>query len=208
MKGKKNKEATSENKELQKVYQELLGESENKEQTKRSLDRLVELSKIEATSNVEVFVPISSVSDTVDMGAYKLSRCSKGFLFTAKGGIQTLVSWGEKAICSMLETLMDIEKTKDKEEDKDAKQTKETFSTAVKYVFGLTPFVASMGIQELLAIATCVSQTLEKSANKLLEEAAVREESEQDVKDNIEYENQLKALKQLVDEFSNLPNVD
>lgn len=108
----------------------------------------------------------------------------------------------------MLETLMDVEKAKDKEEDEDAKQTKKTFATAVKYVFGLTPFVASMGIQELLAIATCVSQTLEKSANKLLEEAKVRDESEQDVKDNIEYENQLKVLQQLMDEFSHLPNVE
>lgn len=169
------------------------------------LKSLEKLRQQEAVEAVEVEVTTKSVTDEIDFGETKIQRCAKGFLFTAKGGLQTLVSWRMERVCKMCETLFYYRDYAPKEEE--AQKLVSALTNAILYVFQ-APIFASLNEQTLVYTATDILRRFNDAAEAMIDSAEPSEETEEDVKANIKAENEDKALAQLVDEAAKLPNYD
>jgi hypothetical protein len=201
---KKQKQPTLSEK-IKEVESQILANSKDAKFTKKLLKNRIELQKQADVVPVEISVPLSTITDEIDFGVVKIQRCAQGFLLTAKGGMQTLVSWRMNAVCEMIQPLYDWKETPTEDEEEQSNRT--AYTNALLYVFQALLF-ASMGQQSLFEIATKILEVFNARADTLVDNALPSEETEADVKANIEAENEAKLAEQLVNEAENLPNYD
>lgn len=194
---------------VKEVENQIIANSNDETSAKKLVGRLQDLYKQLAIEPVEVEVTTKSVTDEIDFGATKIQRCSKGFLFTAKGGLQTLASWRMQSVCDMIENLFKLARTvPETEEERDYN---ERYKSSVLYVLQ-APIFASVGRStnpiSLFEIAAQCIKSFNKVTNEVIENMHPSEETEKDVKENIAEYNALKAILNLADEAENLPNYD
>lgn len=148
-------------------------------------------------------VPTSDIVEVIDFGACVIYRLRTGYMFEAKGGMQTYISLRMQSICTMLQTLFDLHNKEDKTEDENT--IYDAFSSAILYCCQCLIF-ASMNEESLYGIATDILKRFNEYCAENYEKAEVREETEADIKANIEAENFNTAIQTLVD--SPLPPED
>jgi hypothetical protein len=208
---RKKKQTNSLAEQLKEAESLLLANLKDAQYGKKLIRKYADLTKQNALSGVELQVTTKSITDSIDFGAVKVDRCAQGFLFTAKGGLQTLVSWRMQRVCGLIQLLFTIRDEFSGEElDEETRKYYQTVATAVQYVFQ-APIFASSDSLALLDIATAIVTAFNASAERKLAEAEAEgatEETEQDVKDNIEAERQEQVFNQLIDEGEKLPNYD
>jgi hypothetical protein len=191
------------------VESQLIANAKDAAFAKRLIAKLIDTQKQIDNKGFEIQVPTSTVTETVDFSTVKIQRSAQGYLFTAKGGFQTLVSWNMQRVCLMIQTLIELHNTEyeDTEEAQERKKLNEIFINSVLYVLQ-APIFASLNSVAVMKIATSILKTFNEEANEMIETAEPSEETEEDVKANIEADRATKAFEQLVDEAQNLPNYD
>jgi hypothetical protein len=200
-----NVEQKSTEQEINEVKAQLISISKDAKFATTLVDKLIELQKWSDLNSVEVCVSTKSVTDEIDFGATKIQRTAQGFLFTAKGGVQTLVSWKYQSICGMLQALFD--QRDNPTEDEEERKVRDAFAAAIQYVFQ-APIFASLDQESLYVIAANILKTFNDKATKKIAETEVSEETEEDVKANIAEAEQLAAVKEVIDEGTKLPDYD
>jgi hypothetical protein len=182
----------------------IIANSKDASFAKKQIAELISTQKQLDIEPVEIIVPSDSVTDEIDFGADKIQRCAKGFLYTAKGGMQTLVSWEMQGVCDMIEMLFKFRDSLPSSDEE--KTTREVYTSAVLYVLE-APIYASLDPKLLYDIATALKTTFNEVANDLLN-LAKKKETEEDYKFTIEQKQQMQVLDQLVNQASDLPNYD
>lgn len=141
-------------------------------------------------------VTTSSVTDEIDFGATKIQRTAQGFLFTAKGGIQTLIGWRMQSVCNMIQPLFDFRNTPT--DDEEEKKFREIYQSAVLYILQ-SPIFASLSQGLMYDIATTMLRGFNEIAAEKVDNAEPTEETEADIKEEIEDEN----ASRFIDEVAN-----
>jgi hypothetical protein len=160
------------------------------------LDRILDLQKQIDVKSVEIMVTTSSVTDEIDFGATKIQRTAQGFLFTAKGGIQTLIGWRMQSVCNMIQPLFDFRNTPT--DDEEEKKFREIYQSAVLYILQ-SPIFASLSQGLMYDIATTMLRGFNEIAAEKVDNAEPTEETEADIKEEIEDEN----ASRFIDEVAN-----
>jgi hypothetical protein len=204
---KKNKQTAvkTPQEKLKEAENLLLTNSKDDKFAKQLIKQIKSLQKEIDLSSVELIVPVKSITDEIDYGAVKIQRCAQGFLFTAKGGLQTLVSWRMKRVCRFLDQLF-IFKEKAAENEEEAR-LRGLYAAALQYVYQ-APLFASASEESLMDIATCIVDTYGKFCRENIDNAEEHEETEEDVKENIELEAEINTMQRLIEEADKLPNYD
>jgi hypothetical protein len=190
---------------LSEVVNLIIANSKDAKYGEKLARRVIDIQKQLDNKAVEIHVPISTITDEIDFDSTKIQRCAQGFLFTAKGGLQTLVSWRMNAVCEMIDAIF---KFRDQPtEDKEELSFRELYTAAIQYVFQ-APLFSSLGQQALFEIATKILETFRTNAEEKIDSATPSEETEEDVKANIEAEREEEFLNNMVKEAENLPNYE
>jgi hypothetical protein len=190
---------------LEEVVNLVIANSKDAKYGEKLARNLISLQKQIDNTGVEVHIPISTITDSIDFGATKIQRCAQGFLFTAKGGLQVVVSWRMNAACDMIQQLFNFRDNPT--DDATEKEFREQYTSAVLYVFQ-APLFACLGQNQLFTIALEILRSFNRTAKEVIESATESEETEADVKANIEEENEQQALDNLIKEAENLPSYE
>lgn len=141
-------------------------------------------------------VPLSDIVESIDFGACVIYKLRTGFMFTAKGGLQTFIEWRMRSICTMLQKLFDLHSKEDKTEDDNA--IYDAFSSAILYCFQCIIF-SSMDEGTLYGNAADILNRFNEYTLERYNKANPAPESEQDIKENIEEENIARGLEAIAD---------
>lgn len=166
--------------------------------TESLINELLVLHKQSLHEPTELMIPVREVKDTIDFGHCKISRTIRGYLFEAKGGLYTFVESRMASVCTMCNTIFELHSKDDlTEEDR---QLYDSFVDAVQYVFQ-APIFASMNEGSLFSIATEIIRVFNEYCTENYINAEAIEESENDIRKNIAFENAGKAM----EEIANIP---
>lgn len=136
-------------------------------------------------------IPLKYVKETIDLGACAIHRVKDGYVFEAKGGLKTHVSLRMARVCAMLNTLFELRKSGDKE-------LYSSFSTAIEYIFE-SPIFSSLDERALFQNATAILSSYMEFCTENYANAEAKEESEEDIKSNNEFEQMGQAIEALAD---------
>lgn len=175
---------------------QITANSKDPQRIKKLLNSLAAEIRRECHEPVEISVPVKEVKKSIDFGACKVSRCLRGYLLEAKGGMYTFVEHRMSRVCSMLNTLFQLNAEKDNDEE--SREMYDAFSTAVLYVFQSLIF-SSLDERSLFDNATAIIHTFNTYASENVEEAEPVDETEQDIHDNVEFENFTTAVQSVID---------
>lgn len=163
---------------------------------KSQIDELLRLQKQSCEMNKLIDVPLKDVTDKLDFGANVLYKVRDGYVWECKGGMTTHVSLRMSRVCAMLSTLFELRNKENKTDDEQA--LCDSFSTAVVYIFQC-PIFSSLNEKALFENATAILRSFHEYCDENYTNAEAAEESEQDIKDNIESERLAQAVEHLAD---------
>lgn len=127
--------------------------------------------------------------------AVVIKKTTYGFLYHCKGGLEVFVPSFVRGVYEMLSEVCDF--IENPSEDKEEEEMRQMYINAVMYVFQAPIFSCVVGVEGLLDIATLIVSKFNEHCKKEIEEAALKEETEQDVRDNIEAKEVDEALKEM-----------
>jgi hypothetical protein len=189
---------------IKEVVNQIQANSKDAKFAKKLTSRLVDLQKQADVQAVEICVPSTTVTDEIDFGSTKIQRTAQGFLFTAKGGLQTLISWRMNAVCQMIQWLFDWKETPT--DDEEEKKVREAHTSAVLYLMQ-APLFGAIGQTQLFEIATHILSVFNAYAEEH-KDVEPSEETEADIKANIEAEREQEVIDRMVEEAENLPQYE
>lgn len=181
--------------QIKNVKVQIASNSKDAEWAKKMLNQLFVLQKQSMTEPTELSVPCKEVKASIDLGACKISRTIRGYLFEAKGGLYTFVDLRMGRVCAMLNTLFELHAKDEKSEDEQTVYS--TFVNAVEYVFQ-APIFASMNETSLFSIATSILHVFNEYCNENFTNAEAPERTEEDYKADVEFEQFEQAAEVLV----------
>lgn len=154
----------------------------------------------------EIHIPCSDILETIDLGEIKLSRTNSGFLFEAKGGLQTFVHSRFIDPCEMIRGVWDVHKSLESGTfgDEETIKNAETFINAVLYSMQAPIFCSLDSAILYETMAAMLGSFRKYSETMLLQEG--RPETEEDVKANVEFEQVSDGLQTIVG--AELPDKD
>lgn len=158
------------------------------------LNQLLGLHKSTFEMNRLLDIPLSEIKDEIDLGANKIYRTIRGYAWECKGGMITFVEHRMSRVCAMLNTIFELHNKEDKTEDEQSLY--DSFSTAVAYIFQ-APIFSSLDEKALFQNATSILSTFQEYANKHYTNAEAVDETEEDIKENIQEEQMANALETL-----------
>lgn len=163
---------------------------------KKAIKELAKCYKREHLENVELIVPAKEVTDTYKYGeTVTIKRTIRGFLFQCSNGFSTFVPLGT-APEQLLNDFAAIEKGKIKDLDKDVL---DSIKGAICFVFQTPIFASLSGTATTLDLAANILRIYNEYAQERILNAKLKEETEQDIKDNVEFVNAATAVQQLVE---------
>lgn len=192
--------------EIDKLSQQIISNSKDQKWAKEMIQELLRLQKQDDDMNKEIDVPISEVLETVSFGATEASKTVRGYLFktTYHPGLWTFIGSNYGNACSMLQWAMDCQQALN-----DNKKFKgcEGFIESVEVVFQ-APLFAAMGwslpmigkkidLTSLLNISNDIKKEAQRFDDEHGNPAEPRQETSEDIADNIEFENTGRALETL-----------
>jgi hypothetical protein len=184
------------------IINKIIGTSNDARFAKELAYQLLDVQREIDNGADEVRVTTKSVTDTIDFGAVKFQRCNQGFLFTAKGGMITLVEWRMARLCGFIQKLFDIRDNPS--EDEDAKKTEKAFTSAMCYIFQ-SPIFACVTQGALYKIAACELEAYNEAVEEKLERAKDEEPTEEEYKEAAEGEAMEEAISAVADAADALP---
>lgn len=190
---KKSKPLKIEDK-IKELKAQIISNSKDAEWGKKMLSQLTSLQKQADIEPVELIVPCKEVKDTIEEDSYFLKRTPRGILFQTKSGVSTFVELRAGTTYQMLNQLFALKDTPPTTEEE--KEIAELYSTAVAYTLQ-GPIFASLSEKSLYEHASHILQKFNEYVEENVENAELKEETEQDIKDNIEFENLDTAVKNL-----------
>lgn len=176
---------------LEELKNQIISNSKDAKFAKKLLAEALRLQKSEVEMNRILDVPLSEVKRELDLGANKLYQTIRGYLWECKGGSYTFVEHRMTRVCAIFNTLFYLDEQKDKSEE--SKDLFDNFSAAVQYVMQSYIF-ASLDEKSLFTIATSILKAFNDFGEENYVNAEVKEETEQDIKENIEQENISNAI--------------
>lgn len=187
----KNKKPTI-GEQIAQVKQDITANSKDAHWAQKLLSKLTALQKEADNEPVELIVPCKEVKDTIDFGACKVSRTIRGYLFEAKGGLHTFVSLRMERVCAVFNTLFELSKKTDEVD----KEIYDAFSNAVQYI-GQALIFSSLNEKSLFANATAMIHNFNEYCDEHYHNAEEVEETEEDIKENMELEKASEAMEML-----------
>lgn len=169
---------------------------------KRMLDELLSLQRQEDVEPMELCVPVAEVKDTADADSFKVIKTIRGYLFQTRGGaLSTFVEAKYGTVCSMLDTLMNLVKSKEHEE------YEQYYIDCISYVMQ-APIFAAMGLSlpiygkpaehdSLFNIGTTILKEFGRFSKKHFTDAEPSAETEEDIKNNMVAENAADAIERI-----------
>ena len=148
-------------------------------------------------------IPLSDILEVIDFGACVIYKVRDGFVFEAKGGLVTHISYKMQSITTMLQTLFDLHAKEDKTEDENT--IYDAFSQSILYCCQCLIF-ASMNEESLYGIATDILRRFNEYTKDKFDNAEAVPETEEDIKENIEADRLTQGLEILAE--SPLPPED
>ncbi len=191
----KNKPKKIEDK-IKDVKQQLIANSKDGEWAKKMLAHLTSLQKQADIETVELIVPTKDVIERIDFGSFSIARTSQGYLFEAKGGLSTFVSLRMQAVCDMIQYVFEM--YNNPSDDEEQKKIADSYMAAVGYIMQ-TPIFASLNEMALYDIAANILRAFNEYVANNVNNAELKEETEEDIKANIEAENIAKAVEMIVE---------
>lgn len=183
-------------KQIKELADKITANAKDPHWAKSQVEELLRLQRQDCEMNKLIDVPLKDVKDTIDFGACAIHRCKDGYVFVAKGGMETHVSWRMSAVCAMLDTLFETHNKEGKDEDENT--IYEALSTAVQYVFQ-APIFSSLNEKALFDNATALLRSFHEYCDVNYTNAEAVEETEKDIKDNIEAERLAQAAEAIAD---------
>lgn len=188
---KKKKQTIDE--QIKELKSQIVSNSKDAEWTKKMLAKLTSLQRGALVEPVELIVPCKEVQESIDMGSCKISRTIRGFLLEAKGGMFTFVDNRMTSVCAMLNTLFELNKSAETEEDK---EMFDSFSSAALYVFQGLIF-ASLKDEMLFGVAADILKRFNVYCQENVDNAELHEETAEDIEKNIAFENMGEAMQNI-----------
>lgn len=179
---------------LEELKNQIVSNSKDAKFAKKLLAEALRLQKSEVEMNRIIDVPLSEVKRELDLGANKLYQTIRGYLWECKGGSYTFVEHRMARVCAVFNTLFYLDEQKDKSQE--SKDLFDNFSSAVQYVMQAYIF-ASLDEKSLFTIATSILKAFNDFGEENYVNAEVQEETEQDIKENIEQENISNAIENM-----------
>lgn len=195
-KEKKDKPLKIEEK-IKKCKDEITANAKDPAWMKKQLVHLTSLQKQADVEAVEVVVPSHEVTETVDFGAFSLKRTIRGILFTAKGGMSTFVELRMQSVYEMLDNVFQLHNNPPADEE--GKQNAESYIDAVAYIMQ-TPIFASLSAELLFDVASNLVRGFNEYVIANVDNAELKDETEADIRANIDAENIGKAMETIADE--------
>lgn len=175
-------------KQIKALQEEMISNAKDAKWMKSQMAKLRVMQNRITHEPMELSVPCHEVKETLDFGACRISSTIRGYLFEAKGGMYTFVESRMNAVCEMLDTLFSLHKKADKNElEGEDKELYETFLDAVLYVFQ-APIFSSIDQCSLFSNAASILKSWNDYAEEHYSNAEIKDDTEQDVKENIEFE--------------------
>lgn len=194
MANQKKKKSTIDE-QIKDLKSQIVANSKDAEWTKKMLAKLTSLQRGALVEPVELIVPQKEVQETIDMGSCKVSKTIRGYLLEAKGGMFTFVDNRMASVCAMLNTLFELNKTTETEEDK---EMFDSFSSAVLYVFQGLIF-SSLKDEMLFGVATDILKRFNAYCQENVDNAKLHEETAEDIEKNIAFENMGQAMQNIAE---------
>lgn len=182
------------NEKLNALKDELVGDAEDASKMESNLDRLLSLQKQLDVEPVELIVPCSEVTATLDFGSYVIKKTAHGFLFSTRGGLSVFVSYNVRSVADMLQAVFDMQ-----ESGEVSDYDKDLYVSAVAYAMQ-APLFASMRPESLYAISAAILGEFNDYSSNIVE----HEETEADVKENIAFNDATEAIERISEEVKNL----
>lgn len=185
-------------KQIKALQEEMISNAKDAKWMKSQMAKLRVLQNRVLHEPVELSVPCREVKETLDFGACRISSTIRGYLFEAKGGMYTFIESRMSAVCGMLDALFTLHKKKAENglEDEE-KEIYETFLDAVLYVFQ-APIFSSIDQRSLFSNATSILKSWNDYAEEHYGNAEIKDDTEQDVKENIEFEKAAEGMDILI----------
>lgn len=172
-------------------------------QSEKLLNQLLGLHKSTFEMNRLLDIPLSEIKESIDLGANVLHRTIRGYAWQCKGGMITFVEHRMSRVCTMLNTLFELNSKEDKTEDE--KELYDSFSTAVAYVMQ-APIFSSLDERALFQNATSILSTYTEYCTENFTNAEAPERTEEDYKEDADAEKTAEGLEVLAG--SPLPSED
>lgn len=161
---------------------------------KDMLTQLTSLQKQADIEAVELIVPVKEVSQTIDFDSYTFKKTPRGILFTLKGGLYTFVESRMRSVYEMLDNVFYMhENHVDGEVDK---QIYDAYVSATATVMQAALF-SSFDEKTLYETAAGIFERFNALAEENVDNAELHEETEEDIKANIAFENAGKAIEEI-----------
>lgn len=185
-------------KQIKALEKEMISNAKDAKWMKSQMAKLRVLQHRHDHEPVELSVPCREVKETLDFGACRISSTIRGYLFEAKGGMYTFIESRMSAVCGMLDALFSMHKEMtEKELEGEEKEIYETFLDAVLYVFQ-APIFSSIDQRSLFSNATSILKSWNDYAEEHYGNAEIKDDTEQDVKENIEFEKAAEGMDILI----------
>lgn len=176
---------------LKEAKAKIVANSKDAHFAKSLIDELVGLQKQADIEPTEIHIALSDVEKSYDFDAVKLTKTKVGkFIFEAKGGMWTIVDMRMQALYGALQHICDY--LDNPTTDKDADALEQTFRDATMYAFQ-TPILCSLDQRMLYDVIAKMLESFREYSEELMPKQATPE-TEDDIKANIELENQSKAF--------------
>lgn len=159
------------------------------------IEELVGLQKQADIEPTEIFIPLTDIEKSYDLGAVKISKVKSGkYIFEAKGGMWTIVDMRMKGLYGSCEYLCGH--LDHPSEDDEQRALNQTLCEAMLYAFQ-APIFCALDQRILLEVTTKLVALFGQLAEELMPKIATPE-TEEDVKKNIAFENVNKAVDKIV----------
>ena len=186
---------TKKDEQINKLVKQIVSNSKDAKWAREMISEFAHLQKQKDDMNKEIDIPLSDVTDIIDFGACALKRYKGGFIFEAKGGMQTVVSWRMKSVCDMCQGLFDFRDQKDK--SKEEIEIADNFRTAIEFIFQ-APIMSSLDERALFQNATAILNSYNEYCTENYTDAEAPERTEQDYLDDAQEELLEKGVEALV----------
>lgn len=173
---------------------QIVANSKDAEWAKKMLVQLTSLQKQSDVEAVELVVPVREVKQAIDFGAYTLKKTPRGILFTAKGGLSTFVESRMQSVHEMLDRVFYLHDNP--AEDDETKDLYNAYTDAVAYIMQ-TPIFASLGDKMLFDIAAHILGGFNEYCAENVNNAELREETEEDIAANVATEKMAKVIEDI-----------
>lgn len=188
---------------LQEVKNKIIANSKDAHFAKSLIDALVALQKQASIEPTEIFIPTADIEKSYDFETTKLSKTRTGqFIFEAKGGMYTVVEMRMRSLYELCEHI--VEYLDNPSNDTELNDMESSLRDATLYSFQ-TPILCSLDQRMLYEVIAKMIESFNEYATELVTQD-LKPETEKDIKDNIEFDNSMKAVNEIIN--APIPDTD